>query len=112
VTLGNPAQAATSLFAADPPVGLIFLTYGLVNVGLPSTGELLLGAKAFASLTRFYNAAQGDPSYASGLLLRMGYLSATTVATLGLGDITPVSAEARLLVSVEAIAASSSWGCS
>lgn len=55
------------------------------------------------NLISFYNAAEGDPYFASQRFLRMAYLSAVTVTTLGLGDITPVSTAARFAVSIEAV---------
>jgi hypothetical protein len=48
-------------------------------------------------------AANGNPKEASGLLIRMCYLSAVTITTLGFGDITPVSSIARALVGFEAV---------
>ncbi len=64
----------------------------------------MLSLDANHRLVRFYRAAQGDPSYASGLWLRMLYFSSTTITTLGLGDLTPVSAIARGVVGLEALA--------
>jgi hypothetical protein len=66
-------------------------------------GELLLPPHAFNRLVRFYNAAGGDPKYASDLWLRMFYFSAIVITTLGFGDITPVSTTARCWVAGEAI---------
>jgi hypothetical protein len=48
-------------------------------------------------------AANGNPKEASGLLIRMCYLSAVTITTLGFGDITPVSSFARAFVGIEAV---------
>jgi hypothetical protein len=47
---------------------------------------------------------EGDPKEASGFYLRMTYFSATTITTLGFGDITPVTSAARAFVGVEAVA--------
>lgn len=52
---------------------------------------------------RLTGAANGNPKEASGLLIRMCYLSAVIITTLGFGDITPVSSTARALVGVEAV---------
>jgi hypothetical protein len=52
---------------------------------------------------RLTGAASGDPKEASGLWIRMCYLSAVTITTLGFGDITPVSSTARALVGTEAV---------
>jgi Ion channel len=57
-------------------------------------------------LYRHFKTEAGDPSYSAPTLtvgLRMFYLSATTIATLGLGDITPVSTCARVAVGIEAV---------
>jgi Ion channel len=51
----------------------------------------------------FSDAQEGDPTAASGLFSRMLYFSASTVTTLGIGDIQPVSELARTLVVGEAI---------
>lgn len=57
----------------------------------------------YDGLIRYYLGVTGDPSYASDHFLRMVYLSAVTVTTLGFGDITPVSESARALVGAEAV---------
>lgn len=54
-------------------------------------------------LYAYSSALQGFPSLSSGNFERMLYLSATTITTLGTGDILPISARARLLVAIEAI---------
>ena len=56
-----------------------------------------------AVIQRLSAAGTGDPEEASGLFIRMCYFSATTVTTLGFGDITPVSTEARVLSAAEAV---------
>jgi hypothetical protein len=48
-------------------------------------------------------AEDGEPVAAPGLLLRMFYFSASTVTTLGIGDIQPITPLARTLVTLEAI---------
>jgi hypothetical protein len=57
------------------------------------------------AMQALYHAYTGNPSQTSGLFPRMLYFSATTATTLGLGDIQPVSSEARNAVTIEAIAA-------
>lgn len=52
----------------------------------------------------FVAAAEGDPHYLAGRYWRMLYLSATTITTLGFGDITPTSGLGRFLVGFEAVA--------
>jgi hypothetical protein len=101
---------------AEQSIGL----YGVGNATLPplfaQTSRALfknrLGARSSLVVTgpiaakfeRLSGAFAGDPAEASGLYLRMLYLSATTITTLGLGDIQPLSSSARTWVSVEAVA--------
>jgi hypothetical protein len=56
------------------------------------------------AMQALYRSYAGNPSQTSGLFPRMLYFSATTATTLGLGDIQPVSSEARNAVTIEAIA--------
>jgi Ion channel len=69
-----------------------------------TSGLLTLSVAVSNRFVRFFNSLQGDPSQASGNWMRMLYFSSTTLTTLGLGDITPVSSEARLWVWLEAVA--------
>jgi len=103
VSVVNPDGGPASHVATNPPVSLILPFQG--NAGNPpsDTGVLTLPVTANNKLTRFYNAAEGDPFYASGLWLRMLYFSSTTITTLGLGDVTPVSSTARTLVGLESL---------
>ena|SRR5450755_3566830 len=77
--LGSPALAkpfslmAAALFATPPDLS-------------PS---LTVGPHIARQIDRLSGAYAGDPSQASGLYVRMLYLSATTITTLGLGDIQP-----------------------
>ena len=66
-------------------------------------GRLAVPIALNQQLYNYFKAERGDPAYASHLWPRMFYLSATTIATLGLGDITPVSDVARILVGLEAV---------
>ncbi len=66
-------------------------------------GVLLVPQKVDSKLVAFALATEGDPYYASGRFGRMLYLSATTITTLGLGDVTPISGMARLPVGLEAL---------
>ena len=86
-----------------PPVSLLFPRPYLPIEAGSTSGVLNLSQPSYSLLAQFYAATEGDPSYASGLWLRMLYLSAVTVTTLGFGDITPVSEAARLCVALEAV---------
>jgi ion channel len=67
----------------------------------PST--LLLNNCFEHELATFLKESNGFTSNASDNCLRMLYLSAVTITTIGYGDIVPVAPEARLLVTIEAI---------
>jgi hypothetical protein len=54
-------------------------------------------------LQRYLRGIKGDASSVSGQLPRMMYLSAVVITTLGLGDIVPMTSQARLLVAIEAV---------
>lgn len=54
-------------------------------------------------IMRFARGTRGFPSGVSGNLVRMFYLSAVTITTLGYGDILPLTTPSRILVSIEAI---------
>lgn len=66
-------------------------------------GMIRLEPSAAEDVRTYINAMSGDPKSASGALLRMLYLSGVTVTTLGLGDITPLTAAARVAVGAESI---------
>jgi hypothetical protein len=66
-----------------------------LGVRVPET--LLQRIRAYAE------GAQGVGSTTSGNFVRMVYLSACTISTLGYGDIVPMTTTSRLLVSIEAI---------
>jgi hypothetical protein len=69
-----------------------------------STGPVIkMSSRDSIALANFENAESGDPSVSSGLFTRMLYFSATTITTLGLGDIQPLSEGARILVMAEAV---------
>jgi hypothetical protein len=103
VTLSDPEGNAAKPIAPGPPVSVVFPPIGIGRVQDSSGGVLLMNRTTLNRLARFYNAAEGDPHYASGLFWRMVYSSAVTVTTVGFGDITPVSSEARLFVGLEAV---------
>ncbi|HEY7830654.1 MAG TPA: potassium channel family protein [Solirubrobacteraceae bacterium] len=88
-----------------PPVSILFPFLSRPAAEPPSSEGLLAVSKRLDDkIVRLYRAMEGDPSYASGLWWRMFYFSATTITTLGLGDLTPVSQAARISVAVEALA--------
>jgi hypothetical protein len=87
-----------------PPFSLVFPPPpGALPAHLSDQASLVLGNQNAKRLVGFFYAVEGDPHYASGLWARMLYFSATTITTLGLGDVTPVSSLARLLVGLEAL---------
>jgi Ion channel len=65
--------------------------------------SLALNLEQDAQLERYLLGIRGDASAFSGQVGRMMYLSAVVITTLGLGDILPMTARARLLVAAEAI---------
>lgn len=54
-------------------------------------------------LARVSEALEGETTAAPDHFFRMLYFSASTITTLGIGDIQPVSTLARVLVTVEAV---------
>lgn len=70
----------------------------------PALPHIYLSTSATDRLDQTIAAAKGLVGGLPQQLIRMIYLSAVTVTTLGYGDITPVTSAARLLVVVEAIA--------
>jgi hypothetical protein len=54
-------------------------------------------------LVSYTNAVQGFPSEMRGSFVRMFYLSAVTITTLGYGDIVPITTTSRLIISAESI---------
>jgi Ion channel len=88
------------------PCRCSFRGIGVVGLRLAThsgTGALLLPVAVKEQLDHLFLAQTGDPSYHSRLWYRMLYLSATTITTLGPGNIAPVSERARLLVGFEAV---------
>ena len=64
---------------------------------------IAVSGRGSRQIESYIYANEGDPYFSSGRYWRMLYLSATTVTTLGLGDITPISGVARGLVGFEAL---------
>ena len=69
----------------------------------PDASVLWMPPSTADAIQRLSAAGVGDPKEASGLYIRMCYFSAITITTLGFGDITPVTTEARVLVAIEAV---------
>jgi Ion channel len=99
--LGTPEVSQPQLPSFAPPLSLLLPVVGGTSPNRTAS-ELLLPIRTFNQLVRFYNAVGGDPKDASGLWWRMTYFSATTATTLGLGDITPLTTSARLVVTAQA----------
>lgn len=66
-------------------------------------GVIYIPGTLTADIVRFSEAKRGFPAQMSGQFVRMLYLSASTITTLGFGDIVPLTTSARLAVSVEAV---------
>ncbi len=90
-------------YGLDPPVNALFPSYKYVKFPDSNTAIMYLRDKTYAALTEFNSIERGDPKFASGLFARMTYFSTTVETTLGFGDITPVSTQARLGVAFQAI---------
>jgi hypothetical protein len=87
----------------SPPLPLLFPSAQEKHpLPRPGIGLFVVSPSVSRKLTRFYAAADGDPAYASGKWVRALYLSATTLTTLGLGDITAISNEGRIAIGIEA----------
>lgn len=104
----NPPQLTVS--AVGPSLNLwrynrspLFHLFPRFNETPPGMGILYVPNDTYAALVRFADADRGDPAAASSRWLRMLYLSATTLTTLGFGDITPVTTTARTSVTAEAL---------
>jgi len=70
---------------------------------VPMAGVIYIPGTLTADIVRFSEAKRGFPAQMSGQFVRMLYLSASTITTLGFGDIVPLTTSARLAVSVEAV---------
>ena len=72
--------------------------------GRPSESIILyISNKIESCLQKISSASKGFPSSISGNFVRMFYLSAVTITTLGYGDVIPITTTSRILVSFEAI---------
>jgi hypothetical protein len=87
----------------SPPISHLFPSLPGTFGGSATTGTMTLPLDTYNQMERFRVAVEGDPTVASGLWWRMAYLSVVTITTLGFGDITPLTEEARLLIASEAV---------
>jgi len=68
-----------------------------------ASNALHIDSETEDKLQSLIKANKGFPAKTAGSFFRMMYLSATTLTTLGLGDITPISNWARFLITLETI---------
>jgi hypothetical protein len=88
----------------EPPLASVLPPYRFVPLGGNTPREYLRVSYNLAGEPdRFARAEEGDPTASTGLFTRMLYLSASTLTTLGIGDVQPITSAARLLVTSEAI---------
>jgi len=73
--------------------GFPVIESGMIRIPSTLTGEIV----------NLSDARRGFPTKVDGQFVRMLYLSATTITTLGFGDIVPLTTPARLAISVEAV---------
>ncbi len=97
----SSSEAKNSLSEANE-ISRILFPYDYGNnpsnvILMPLTNEIN------SKITEFAKSAQVIPLKPSGNYVRMFYLSAATITTLGYGDIVPLTTTSRLLVSIEAI---------
>lgn len=88
----------------SPPLSLLLPPPAGAKITSKRDALIGLDPRTENAYVQFVAAAEGDPYYLAGRFWRMLYLSATTVTTLGFGDITPTSGLARFLVAFEAVA--------
>jgi hypothetical protein len=105
VELVNNAGIPAEVPAFVPPVSeLLPVPNGFfIGPNKSSQGYLRMSVRTGSRFEGFLKTQEGDPYYASGRYWRMLYLSATTITTLGVGDVSPVSGLARFLVGFEAV---------
>ncbi len=87
----------------SPPLSLLLPPPSGAKIVSRRDALLGLAPPTENAYVQFLAAVSGDPHYLSGRYWRMLYLSATTITTLGFGDITPTSALARFFVGFEAV---------
>lgn len=67
------------------------------------SGHVFVSTATYADIVSYHEAMSGIPGRAALTLAQTLYFSATTIVTLGLGDIVPFSTRARLLAASESI---------
>ena len=89
----------------DGTSSMEYAEFGFDDVFGSDDGQLTLLLPTWLTdeITAYFAAARGRDVSLSGRFLRMVYLSAVTVTTLGYGDIVPLTNCARLLISSEAV---------
>ena len=85
------------------PLNILFPGAGSETAINPDTSVLWMPPSTADAINRLSAAGVGDPKEASGLYIRMCYFSAIIITTLGFGDISPVTTDARVFVGAEAV---------
>jgi hypothetical protein len=102
----GPQQPYKSAFKGDlgseELLGCVFPA-GRVIPAFPAGMVIRVPSTLTEDIIKFSNAKRGFPSQVDGQFVRMLYLSATTITTLGFGDIVPLTTPARLAISIEAV---------
>lgn len=101
ITFDELASIRSEVYVSPVPVSEVFDTYKgpdrKEHMYLPISRELSDKILAFAK------GMKGRPTHLPGNFVRMFYLSAVTITTLGYGDIVPLTTRARLCITAEAI---------
>ena len=108
ITPGGSASVGFFLKSEDPmpiqsPVAEINLQRCLFPVKDLYSLPLEIPEPLYRRIASFSSASRGFPAHLPGQFFRMLYLSATTITTLGFGDIVPLTTRARMAVSSESI---------
>ena len=106
---GGSATVGFFLTSEEPmpvklPLGDVNLQTCLFPRGASlSYAPLEIPETLYSRTVSFASAVHGFPGHFTGQFSRMLYLSATTITTLGFGDIVPLTTSARLVVSLESV---------
>ncbi len=83
---------------------LFEIIFGQGDIGYGALAPALaLDRQEELQFQRYLRGMKGDASSISDHFSRMAYLSSVVITTLGLGDIIPITAQARFLVALEAV---------